>query len=760
MTLHVHTLRGAAPRPLAAYLKALGVLRVVGEQADPAARGCWRGDAFLLYTRLDEEELLTFFLDDWRPSPFVSPWNKGSGLLGEDPKGVGPLEASTAPRFAELRAGIAAARGLTREMERAVADEKAIKNEKTRIKDSAAKERLAADPAYKARLAAAARRCKRLKDELQPECQRRWRGPALRWLRAAVVITAEGGASFPALLGTGGNDGKLDFTNNAMQRLGDLFELQSPRGGPRPGAREALRAALFGETARAMITGGIGQFSPADSGGANATVGPLAETRLNPWDLPLLLEGALLFTAGASRRLGGAGSERTVAPFSVRAVAAGYGSAALSDEGARGEQWMPLWSRPWTAAELGALLAEGRSQVGRRAGDGALDMAKAVARLGVARGVDAFERYGYIERNGKSNYAVPLGRWSVRADPLVNLLDDLEAGGWWERVRRAVRDERAPGSLATLGRRLEEAAMTALARGGAASWQAVLLTLAELEAQLVRSGAFTVSKRLGPIPRLSPRWLQAVDDHGPELSLALALAGAGAGHARSGWPVDGVRAHWLPLAAHGGFAAGDRALARDPRVVAEGRDAEADLIAIVARRLVEAEAGADRVLPLVARRGTAAPLASVLALVEGRVDLGRTLLLARGLAALDWSAFDAALHRPRPPQRSGLADPLWAALRLCHLPGVLPGRSRIPVDPAILRLLAAGDAARAFALVGPRLRAAGLRPPFTVVALDRPRARRMAASLAFPVSEFDASKLATDLDPQRADSAQESTHVR
>ena len=39
MTLHMHTLKGCSPAPLANYLKALGVLRLVAEQADLNARG-------------------------------------------------------------------------------------------------------------------------------------------------------------------------------------------------------------------------------------------------------------------------------------------------------------------------------------------------------------------------------------------------------------------------------------------------------------------------------------------------------------------------------------------------------------------------------------------------------------------------------------------------------------------------------------------------------------------------------------------------
>ena len=41
----------------------------------------------------------------------------------------------------------------------------------------------------------------------------------LSWLDAALVLSAGGVLRFPQLLGTGGNDGRLEFTNNLMQRL-------------------------------------------------------------------------------------------------------------------------------------------------------------------------------------------------------------------------------------------------------------------------------------------------------------------------------------------------------------------------------------------------------------------------------------------------------------------------------------------------------------------------------------------------------------
>ena len=73
-------LSGCRPEPLAGYLKALGVLRLVSEQEDPGARGAWIDGVFVLETRLSADELVSFFADRYRPTPVITPWNGGSGF--------------------------------------------------------------------------------------------------------------------------------------------------------------------------------------------------------------------------------------------------------------------------------------------------------------------------------------------------------------------------------------------------------------------------------------------------------------------------------------------------------------------------------------------------------------------------------------------------------------------------------------------------------------------------------------------------------
>ena len=107
-TVHVHQLDGCRPRPLAHYLKALGILRLVAEQKDRTARGWWQDDVFYLATKMDRDDLAAFFLEEYAPTPMVAPWNGGSGFFTRDNKsGIEPIENSTAPRMGSFRETIA-----------------------------------------------------------------------------------------------------------------------------------------------------------------------------------------------------------------------------------------------------------------------------------------------------------------------------------------------------------------------------------------------------------------------------------------------------------------------------------------------------------------------------------------------------------------------------------------------------------------------------------------------------------------------------
>lgn len=731
--MNVHDLKGCAPTPLAHYLKALGILRLVAEQADPKARGWWEGERFRLSTELDSEAMENFFLKRYEPTALVSPWNKGSGFFYSNDPGLSAIETSTAQRFGRIRDGIKAGRSLLEELSTADQVVRAIKNEtKAGHLTKTQKQALKESPKYKKRVNEAEKRFKAIKIDLVPEIRRVWRGPHREWMDAAMVLGDDGPPRFPALLGTGGNDGRLDFTNNFMQRLSDVFDLTDPTGFPRYHASDWISASLWGTPIKGIQIGSaVGQFLPGLAGGANSTNGPSGESLLNPMDFLLLMEGCILFTVHAARRMGTLAPLRAAAPFAVGAQGAGYASSSDTDESARGEQWMPLWSQPMTLIELHHLFAEGRAQIGAKVVREPLDMARAVSRLGTARGIIAFQRYGYIERNGQSNLAVPLGRFRVpdKIYPRLSCLDDLDV--WLGRLRRDARNKQAPTRLQLVERRLADALFALTQHPDEASrWQSVLLKLADIEGVLLTGKNY----RAGPLPPLRPEWVAAADDGSVAYRLAVACALQADEFRLNKSPIDPVRCHWFPKKND------------ETSVVMKGRSGLDDAISLVERRLIEAGQRGERRLPLAAAYRAGAASADLATLLFGTVDLDHVMALARALMAIDGVAWALSPRPPRSADPGETPDDAWLAIRLAMLPWPLPDGRKIGVDPAILRRLGSGDGQTAVELALRRLGAAGIHATLRVAAVPHDTSRLWAAALAFPITKNTAERFLNRLE--------------
>lgn len=705
MTKHVHTLEGCAPTPLAHYLKGLALLRLVAEQKDGGARGFWKDDVFLLATSLDRDALLRFFMEEYAPTPMVAPWNGGSGFYPKDKKsGIEPLSRVGAPRFAAYQSAIEVSRELVGDRDERPADEDKV---------------------------AMIQRARSV-----------WTGPLLDWLSAALVLTdGKRSIQYPALLGTGGNDGRLDFTNNQMQRLVELFDIDS--GAPRAGCREMLENSLFAVPVHGLSGISVGQFYPGAAGGANASNGFAGGSRVNPWDFVLMLEGAVTLEVAAVRHLDAFGLAQAAAPFAVQPQAEGYSSAAPSDESARGEQWMPLWNQPATLAEVRALFGEGRMQTGRQRARRALDAARAVSLLGVARGVTAFERFAYAERNGQANLAVPLGRWPVIERPRVRLLDEIDR--WVAALRRGAAGNGSPASLGRAVRRIENGMFEICREARPARWAQLVEELGAAEDLLVTRPRSTVELRLQPLPRLSPQWLEAAADGSAEFRLAVAVAAqvAPGDRGRSEEQRLGpIRANCLPLeSAHfRRFNANAHGLVHDPAVVWRGRDAVIDLAAVVLRRITDAARKGHEGFPF--RGLVPARLDDVDAFLGGRVDTRRLGRLARGLMAIDWqdrTAVDSATSWAWASTALSATAPLYALFRTLY---VEARRDRvIRPDPTPLRLLVGGRLDEAGQSALTRLSALGYRAKLHHVVGAPGLAHRLAAALAFPISDQDRTRL-------------------
>jgi CRISPR-associated protein Csx17 len=109
-------LAGCTPEPLMSYLKALGVFRLVAEQADPAAKLSWHAGHAVLHSQLDRTALTAFFREQYAPTPILAPWGARSGFYaGTSEKAAREaldriLAADSLPRLEAMRAGIMAIR--------------------------------------------------------------------------------------------------------------------------------------------------------------------------------------------------------------------------------------------------------------------------------------------------------------------------------------------------------------------------------------------------------------------------------------------------------------------------------------------------------------------------------------------------------------------------------------------------------------------------------------------------------------------------
>ncbi len=686
-------LEGCTATPLAGSLKALGVLRLLSGKY-PETRGAWRGDRFVLTTSLDREGIAQFFLNNYTPTPIMAPWNGGSGFYEKDNKdALLRIVRSEDPRLRDYQTSLAIAESALAGYDRSASP-----------KDD-----------DKARLLTAIR--SQLPDT------------ALGWFDASVLLAGEL-PQYPPLLGTGGNDGRLDFTNNFMQRVLDVLPM-----GEDAVAQTTLgwlQTALFAKTAPGLAKSSIGQFSPGQAGGPNAGTGFDADATINPWDFVLMIEGALLFAAAAVRRNADDPFGVLSYPFTVRAVGAGSGSLGEGDVGsARGELWMPLWTQPATHAEVQALMSEGRVALGRKPARDALDFVRAVQRLGAYRGVRSFQRYGLLMRSGKAYLATPLARVEVSEVPTSSWLDELDANGWLERFRRFANDANTAGRFKTLRKRLEDRLFVLAGKiPSKQEAQALLTLLGEVQSALAVSSKARESMR--PLPRLSERWVIAADDDTPAFRIAKALAG-----------LRGVGEQQLPLRAqlfpvHRRF---DQWLTPDAGEKYRICDGTQGLLIdtlpkFLQRRLWLAERLAMDDKPLDSPAG--ATLDDIAAFLRDDSMDARINDLLFGLALcdipqdIDRSAGDGAV----PAAFALMRLALTSERTLRSLEALTEGQ-RLPVPTGMLAQLAAGNHGnRAVASAWRRLRASGLSPLFTPGALPTLAGihpKRAAAALPIPL---------------------------
>jgi CRISPR-associated protein Csx17 len=644
---------------------------------------------FELRSSLEGDALERFFLERYAPTPIVSPWNGGSGFFPkDDTRAIEAIEGDDSERLAPFRAAVSVARSTLAEL--GIESKPDPKKEKPRLLQA-------------------------LRGSLPDS--------ALEWLDAAVIVVGEEQAHFPPLLGSGGNDGRYDFANNYAQAVVRALGLGQES---REVSESWLRAAISGSSTQLVKGMSLAHLS-RDASPANSPQGE-SDALGSPWELILALEGAVTFAAGAARRLGTALQGAMVAPFTARMTSAGYGSAVENEKG-RAELWLPLWPRWASLAEIESVVRESRAQVGRRQARDGLDFVRAAGELGVARGIEAFERYAILERSGQSSLAVPAGRIGVHERPAVAALRTIDP--WLDRFRRYTRGD-CPAAHAEAARRLDRALFDFASSGSPQAAGRLLEALGSVESTLAAGGR-RVQEQLRPLSRVSAEaWIEAADDGSDAFAAAVGISSL---HDVSGsLPAMRDYLHGTSLDEHGTRTYAAHAGMAVPRRGA----AEARLAAIHVRRHVDAaRAGRQRGLRFDRGAWVAASVASGLA--TGAIDAERVVRLAGGLSLFDHGSPSVTRRRPE-----GEVDPAFALLALAWF-----GVPDVPLEPrpGWAARLAAGrvdDVLREAVL---RLRMADLPPVPQAddVAVAAPAGVRLAMALLLSVSASDRRRLASSL---------------
>lgn len=716
-------LNGCAPEPLIHYLKALGIFRLVAEQLDSQVRGAWRGDVFVLESERDSDELTAFFLNDYCPTPIVTPWNNGSGFhASKEASGSGKkvvnfrnIKLSTHTRLQQYRDTIKQAEGL--------------------LATCLTPEIASLNPT---------KRSEALKPLLIPLCRNNLPDETVRWLDAVCLLIDDSDLRFPPLLGSAGNDGNLEFSLTFLGRLYDVLPTDSNL---RPDSKQQLKSALFGTAGAKGVEFSPGQFHPAGGGGVNATCGVEAKYLANPWDYVLAVEGLLLFAGAAVRRMHAGSRKAASFPFCVRR--SDFGSFAAPGEENRGELFLPIWERQARFAEINHLFTEGRVRLGSRQAQDTVDFARAIAELGVDRGITRFQRHALFTRNGNMQYATSLGSIEVPKQPRSNaeLIYDIESERWLSALREASNKDKTPPRFARARASIEESLFNLSVSGQREDLLLTLIALGDAESELARGIGFCRKQGLRPLLGLRERWVNECDDGSNEFEIAAALASISGEGKRVPFrahlePVDmsGSKPDWI----------------NDETGVVWGAGTLTDnLAAVLHRRSIDARSSGSSHPALSGKRQ--ASLAAVAAFLRGLTDDARLEELLRGLTLINWTAAGErqARHFGYAPSTLPRA---YALLKLLFLPD---GRFEIkgqrePVvirhEPSIIPLLRAGRIDEALEIASRRLRSSGLVRMTNQFRFPTEEGARLAASLLIPIDARAINALAAlVLRPSEAD---------
>lgn len=770
MTTNEIALTGCSSQPLASYLKSLGVLRIIAEQLDQNIACHWDQTTFVLHTTFDESAILKFFCDHYSPTPLTAPWNGGSGFYpGDNIIGLNAIKSTIDPRFdrykkivenisswPEIPSNPQNIADIIQRLKKANVETNSAKTHErlnqliTDLQEtSLALTEVETDPLVipinniailakskstvnqvlwrklKVVTAKARTECSRLsrsgtKEQILAACRNRLPDYVLEWMDATFALNTDGKAFFSPILGTGANEGRLDFTNNFMQRVTDLLLIKDAT----KSRTDLLNNALFGNVVSGLENGKIGQYDPGRAGGYNQGMG--VETKdfvINPWDYILALEGTIVLASSMSRRGSGFSQSHLSAPFSVQFSPLGFASSDFSESG-RGEIWLPLWEKSTGIKEIKQLFGEGRSTVGRRNSKTGLDFSRAVSTLGVDRGISAFERYVFLQRRGQSYVALPAGRFNVKYKKSVELLTELDP------VLRKLDNfgrgfENPPASFLSARRQIDDNLFACATEGSTYNFLKLMRSIGKMEQFISQRDHSKIPSMSSPLYGLSIEWVEACNNGCAELRIAAALASIGA----TG-KVGPIRTYLSSVSASTPYK-----WEKNQNVKCWfGNSFPERLGQLLIRRQMDADRYGEDHFPLFSHLFVTTN--DVMSFLYGETDDNLLEDLLWGFTLINWQQKNKAVASTicHSGGKSNLISRTWCLLKLLHTQ--YPKRTNIRREPRILTLIQANRIADACNVAIKRLKVSECYP-FDVRYEENIDSRRLLASLLIPVSYTD-----------------------
>ena len=677
--LYTWQANGCSFEPIADYLKALGLLRVL-----PNSKGWWQNGEFWIESDRPPDEVVDHLIEQACVTPLFNPWNGDSGFWveGRAKEAIRRLasvqKSDRTKRYVKARDTgllVVAASGLKKQPSKGDAKNKLIQACQSRITDSD------------------------------------WQA----WYKTVVQlveVTQKNKTTVEAkgsrLLGTQGNlGGGNDLGANYLDAWSRLINLET--GKPLKGAEQHWRASIFRQSLPNSLEQAplLAQYAPVTDYTLDSKAYPYQKSgggstaAANPADVVLLTEGLLAFSSIAKRPLDASDSSTAFYSLAVN-LAAGIAQTSVSGELRAGveEFWLPIWDQPKSFERLQSdLLSELRGPLPKQTSLDTFDFVKLLAAKAAERKIPQWSRYAFFPRKGQTNFAISLGIFTPGGYNLGAELDSYRRS-----LCRFGYSDQSPGQISALAHQLE-AQLFALASDHGQVLQTLAL-LGDIELYISRSPVS--QEKIWPLPELDSNWIirALAEQETPTVRLALSLASLWLrSHLSKARPSKDSRWVW----------------GEEPMTWSS--DLFANLMALQRRWAIHVSQGKT---PYPDFRLTAT-FADISAFLSGHIDPVELTRLAAGFSLC---------KMPKVTFLSTGADliklpALYSLMAYCQWSGIGAGNG--------LNQLANGDSEMAAQTVSQRLRANGL-SPFDVPQACA-NARQIASALSFPLSSWQLNQI-------------------